>query len=78
MQAIELVIPGGTEPNTTALGKIVKYCQEKGVLILTAGTYSNVIRLIPPLVIPEDLLREGLSILDEAITAVLNEALVNA
>jgi 4-aminobutyrate aminotransferase/(S)-3-amino-2-methylpropionate transaminase len=78
MQAIELVIPGGTEPNTAALGKIVKYCQEKGVLILTAGTYSNVIRLIPPLVIPEDLLREGLSLLDEAITAVLNEALVSA
>jgi 4-aminobutyrate aminotransferase/(S)-3-amino-2-methylpropionate transaminase len=70
MQAIELIIPGGTEPNTAALGKIVKYCQEKGVLILTAGTYSNVIRLIPPLVIPEDLLREGLSILDEALATV--------
>lgn len=70
MQAIELVIPGGTEPNTAALGKIVKYCQEKGVLILTAGTYANVIRLIPPLVIPEDLLREGLSILDEALATI--------
>jgi 4-aminobutyrate aminotransferase/(S)-3-amino-2-methylpropionate transaminase len=70
MQAIELVIPGGTEPNTAALGKIVKYCQEKGVLILTAGTYSNVIRLIPPLVIPEDLLLEGLSILDEALATI--------
>ncbi|NDH99128.1 MAG: aminotransferase class III-fold pyridoxal phosphate-dependent enzyme [Actinobacteria bacterium] len=70
MQAIELVIPGGTEPNTAALGKIVNYCQEKGVLILTAGTYSNVIRLIPPLVIPEDLLREGLSILDEALATI--------
>jgi 4-aminobutyrate aminotransferase/(S)-3-amino-2-methylpropionate transaminase len=70
MQAIELIIPGGTEPNTAALGKIVKYCQEKGVLILTAGTYSNVIRLIPPLVIPEDLLLEGLSILDEALATI--------
>jgi 4-aminobutyrate aminotransferase/(S)-3-amino-2-methylpropionate transaminase len=70
MQAIELVIPGGTEPHTAALGKIVKYCQEKGVLILTAGTYSNVIRLIPPLVIPEDLLREGLTILDEALATI--------
>jgi len=70
MQAIELVIPGGTEPHTAALGKIVKYCQEKGVLILTAGTYANVIRLIPPLVIPEDLLREGLSILDEALATI--------
>jgi 4-aminobutyrate aminotransferase/(S)-3-amino-2-methylpropionate transaminase len=39
-------------------------------LILTAGTYSNVIRLIPPLVIPEDLLLEGLSILDEALATI--------
>jgi len=67
MQAIELVIPGSIEPNPVALGAIIKYCQQKGVLILSAGTYSNVIRLLPPLVIPEHLLREALEILDEAI-----------
>ncbi|MFM7776449.1 MAG: 4-aminobutyrate--2-oxoglutarate transaminase, partial [Actinomycetota bacterium] len=47
---------------------IIKYCQQKGVLILSAGTYGNVIRLIPPLVIPEHLLKEALEILDEAVS----------
>ena len=69
MQAIELVIPGSKEPNADAMNKVIKYCQQKGVLILSAGTYSNVIRLLPPLVIPENLLREGLSILDEAFAS---------
>jgi 4-aminobutyrate aminotransferase/(S)-3-amino-2-methylpropionate transaminase len=69
MQAIELVVPGSIEPNPAAVQAIVKYCQSKGVLLLTAGTYSNVIRLLPPLVMPEHLLREALAILEEAIAA---------
>ena len=68
MQALEFVMPGTKEPNTAAMNNIVKYCQQQGVLILTAGTYSNVIRLLPPLVMPEALLREALAILDEAIS----------
>ena len=71
MQAIELVIAGSKEPNPAALNTIIKYCQQKGVLILSAGTYGNVIRLLPPLVIGEDLLREGLQILDEAIASAI-------
>ena len=67
MQAIELVIPGSIEPNPAALTSIIKFCQSEGVLILSAGTYGNVIRLLPPLVIPENLLREALEILDRAI-----------
>ena len=67
MQAIELVMPGSLDPNPGAMAAIVKFCQSEGVLILTAGTYSNVIRLIPPLVIPENLLREALDVLDRAI-----------
>ncbi len=67
MQAIELVIPNSIEPNPAALSAAIKYCQEKGVLILSAGTYSNVIRLLPPLVIPKNLLLEALAILDEAL-----------
>ena len=67
MQALEFVMPGSKEPNTAAMNNIVKYCQQQGVLILTAGTYSNVIRLLPPLVMPEHLLREALAILDEAL-----------
>jgi 4-aminobutyrate aminotransferase/(S)-3-amino-2-methylpropionate transaminase len=67
MQAIELVMPGTKDPNPTALGSAIKYCQQKGVLILSAGTYGNVIRLLPPLVMPEHLLKEALEILDEAL-----------
>ena len=67
LPAIELVVPGSTDPNPAAMQAVVKYCQSKGVLLLTAGTYSNVIRLLPPLVMPEHLLREALAILDEAL-----------
>jgi 4-aminobutyrate aminotransferase/(S)-3-amino-2-methylpropionate transaminase len=67
MQAIELVMPGTKDPNPAALASAIKYCQQKGVLILSAGTYGNVIRLLPPLVMPEHLLKEALSILDEAL-----------
>jgi 4-aminobutyrate aminotransferase/(S)-3-amino-2-methylpropionate transaminase len=70
MQAIELVMPGGIEPNPAALSAIVKFCQKEGVLILSAGTYGNVIRLLPPLVMPEALLREALEVLDRAIASV--------
>lgn len=64
------MIPGTTDPNPAAMQSIVKYCQSKGVLLLTAGTYGNVIRFLPPLVMPEHLLREALSILDEALAAI--------
>jgi 4-aminobutyrate aminotransferase/(S)-3-amino-2-methylpropionate transaminase len=70
MQAIELVKPGTTEPYPEAQASIIKYCQQKGVLILSAGTYGNVIRLLPPLVMPEHLLTEALAILEEAVAQV--------
>ena len=65
MVAIELVKPGTKEPNPDAMTKVIKYCQSKGVLILTAGTYGNVIRFLPPLVITDELLKDGLSVLAE-------------
>ena len=69
MQAIELIKPGSIEPNSEAMSAVIKYCQQKGVLILSAGTYSNVIRLLPPLVMPEHLLIEALGIIDEALAS---------
>ena len=69
MQAIELVLPGTKTPNTAAMNAVVKYCQSKGVLILTAGTYSNVVRFLPPIVITDELLKEALSVLDEALAS---------
>jgi len=70
MQAFELVKPGTDEPNAEAVGAIIKFCQQNGVLILSAGTYGNVIRLLPPLVIPENLLNEALGIIDQAFAAI--------
>ena len=69
MQAIELVEPGTKTPNTAAMNAVVKYCQIKGVLVLTAGTYSNVVRFLPPIVIKDELLKDALSVLDEAFAS---------
>ena len=66
MQAIELVVPGSIEPNSAAMAKVLKYCTSNGVFILSAGTYNNVIRFLPPLVITDELLADALSVLDEA------------
>ena len=64
MQAIELIKPGSKEPNPEAMAKVIKYCQQNGVLILTAGTYGNVIRFLPPVVITEELLNDALDVLE--------------
>jgi 4-aminobutyrate aminotransferase/(S)-3-amino-2-methylpropionate transaminase len=69
MQAIELVVPGSKEPNPAAMASVIKYCQQQGVLILTAGTYGNVIRFLPPLVISDELLKDALGVLDQAFAA---------
>lgn len=71
MNAIELVADRSTkEPLDGDTGtRIVRRCLENGVVILKAGTYDNVIRLLPPITIDEGLLEEGLGVLDEAIAA---------
>jgi 4-aminobutyrate aminotransferase/(S)-3-amino-2-methylpropionate transaminase len=69
MQAIEVVKPGTKDPNPEAMNAIVKYCQSKGVLVLTAGTYGNVVRFLPPLVITDELLTDALGVLEEALAS---------
>jgi 4-aminobutyrate aminotransferase/(S)-3-amino-2-methylpropionate transaminase len=68
MIAIELVEPGTKTPNAAAAGALAKACHAEGLVVLTAGTYGNVLRFLPPLVIGEDLLNEGLDIIEEAFT----------
>ncbi len=70
MVAIELVKAGTKDPNPELMAKVIKYCQSKGVLILTAGSYGNVIRFLPPLVITDELLKDALSVLAEAFDSV--------
>jgi len=69
MIALELVRPGTTEPDAAAAGAIAKACHAEGVIVLTCGTYGNVLRLLPPLVIDDDLLSEGLGVLEQAVAA---------
>ena len=69
MQAIEIVKAGSQEPNPPAMAAVVKYCQSKGVLILTAGTYGNVMRFLPPLVISDELLLDALGVLEEGFAS---------
>ncbi|MBF4994005.1 4-aminobutyrate--2-oxoglutarate transaminase [Arthrobacter gandavensis] len=69
MLALELVKPGTKTPDAAAAKEIAAACLAEGVIILTCGTYGNVIRLLPPLVIGEDLLSDGLDVLEAAIRA---------
>jgi 4-aminobutyrate aminotransferase/(S)-3-amino-2-methylpropionate transaminase len=73
MLALELVKSGTArttkEPNPEATKAIAAACLQAGVIILTCGTYGNVVRLLPPLVISDELLEDGLDVLVEAIRA---------
>lgn len=68
MLALELVAADGDRVPDPALAAAVSAaCHREGLVTLTCGTYGNVIRLLPPLVIGDDLLAEGLSILSAAV-----------
>jgi 4-aminobutyrate aminotransferase / (S)-3-amino-2-methylpropionate transaminase / 5-aminovalerate transaminase len=69
MLAVEFVEPGTTTPAPARAAAVSAACHQRGVLTLTCGTYGNVLRFLPPLVIPRHLLDEALDVLDEAVTA---------
>ena len=68
MRAIEFVKDRATkEPARELVNRVVRLCYERGLIVLGAGTYGNVIRTLMPLVITEDQLEEGLEVLEGAI-----------
>jgi 4-aminobutyrate aminotransferase/(S)-3-amino-2-methylpropionate transaminase len=73
MCAMELVSDASTkEPlGADVMAAIARGALERGVIVLTAGTYGNVVRLLPPLTIDETLLADGLGVLDEAVAEAL-------
>jgi 4-aminobutyrate aminotransferase/(S)-3-amino-2-methylpropionate transaminase len=73
MCAMELVEDPDTKQPLAAdtMNAIARGALERGVIVLTAGTYGNVIRLLPPLTIEEPLLSDGLDVLEEAVGAAL-------
>jgi len=69
MMAIELVHPGTIEPDAALTARVAAATHAQGVVLLTCGTYGNVIRLLPPLGISDELLEEGLAVLQAALQA---------
>jgi 4-aminobutyrate aminotransferase/(S)-3-amino-2-methylpropionate transaminase len=69
MLAVELVRPGTLDPDPAATVEVSAACQRAGLLTLTCGTYGNVLRFLPPLVIDEPTLARGLDLLDAAFAA---------
>jgi 4-aminobutyrate aminotransferase/(S)-3-amino-2-methylpropionate transaminase len=71
MLAVEFADPDGLRPDAGAAQAVARACHANGVIVLTCGTWGNVIRLLPPLVIGDDLLEEGLDVLERAVDEAL-------
>lgn len=75
MIGIELVKDRQTkEPAKDSTAKVVKYCLEQGVMLISAGIFSNVIRLLIPLVVTDEQLDRGLTVLEQSILRAAAEA----
>jgi 4-aminobutyrate aminotransferase/(S)-3-amino-2-methylpropionate transaminase len=73
MLALEFVMPGTTVPNPAAVKAVLAACHAEGVVAISCGTYGNVVRLLPPLSIPEPLLDDGLSVLESAVHSLADD-----
>ena len=70
MMAMELVADRKTkEPAADKAKQLVEICHEKGLILLSCGNFGNVIRTLMPLVITDEQLEKGLSILHDGLTA---------
>ncbi|MBF6248025.1 aminotransferase class III-fold pyridoxal phosphate-dependent enzyme, partial [Nocardia elegans] len=69
MLAMEFVVPGTTEPDAALTRAVAAGALEQGVILLTCGTDGNVVRLLPPLVIGDELLTDALDVLDDVVRA---------
>jgi 4-aminobutyrate aminotransferase/(S)-3-amino-2-methylpropionate transaminase len=68
MVAMELVSDRKTkEPDPDLTKRLVATCAEAGLLILSCGTYGNVVRCLAPLTAPDDIVNEGLDIVEESL-----------
>jgi 4-aminobutyrate aminotransferase/(S)-3-amino-2-methylpropionate transaminase len=71
MCAIELVRNAETrEPADSETKEITRYCYEHGLILITAGTFNNVIRILVPLVVTDEQFAEGLDVIEAALASV--------
>jgi 4-aminobutyrate aminotransferase/(S)-3-amino-2-methylpropionate transaminase len=70
MLGIELVKGPDKTPAAEETGKLVKYCNDNGLVALGCGTYGNIVRVLAPFVITDEQLEKGLSIMEEGLAAI--------
>jgi 4-aminobutyrate aminotransferase/(S)-3-amino-2-methylpropionate transaminase len=70
MMAMELVKDRATREPDQGLTKAVQAeALKRGLLLLTAGTYNNVLRVLVPLTVEDEVLDEGLAVMEQALSA---------
>lgn len=70
MLALEFVKPGTKDPAPEVAKAVADHCHREGVLTLLCGSFGNVMRLLPPLVISDELLDDAVVVLESAVKAV--------
>ena len=70
MQAIEMVVPGGIEPDADRAGRILEGCKQRGLLVGKGGLYGNAIRITPMLDVSEAEIDEGVAALVDTIAEI--------
>lgn len=71
MVAMEFVEEDGTTPDTRSVDAVVSSARDHGLILLSTGTYSNVVRLLPPINLSDEELEEGMAIIEKCLAQVL-------
>src|SRR5580704_13743893 len=79
MRAMELVRSReGREPAKEETEQVLRHCYEHGLILISAGTYGNVIRVLVPLVVTDELFDEGLGVIEAALASVVESRMETA
>ena len=73
MVAMELVADRGTKaPDKALTGRLLAAALERGLILLSSGTYGNTVRVLAPLTTPDEIVEEGLEVMEQALDAVVS------
>jgi 4-aminobutyrate aminotransferase/(S)-3-amino-2-methylpropionate transaminase len=72
MLGLELVKGKDRDPAADEAKQLTAYCLDKGLILLSCGSYGNIIRVLAPFVITDAQLEQGLGILEEGLKEISN------
>jgi len=70
MLGLELIKGADKAPAADEAKQLASVCLEKGLVILTCGSYGNIIRILAPLIISDEQLEKGLAILEQGLAQI--------